>query len=605
MFIEVFNNNGYQYVRIVRSIYRPGGKGAGRETVKNLGALSKYDDGQPNYAERLKESFRQGHPIIPGIEQYCNQNYKKPEDDGLCSIEVSPDNPGQMDERLFSQCLIESYLRELGLIKFLSMYKSTEKIPYDVVGFFRLLVYGRILDPASKFATAQQNECYYNPIVSEDANEYDVYRTLDFIEKYGKGIVRQINNNLIKKFKRTTDCVFYDCTNFFFETLRPDADVETEDGETIHGIRKKGFSKEHRTSPIVQMGLFTDEQGVPISIEMFPGNTLDCKTVRKSLSGIEGLTTKRFIFVGDRGMYSDENRLQLLEDGNGYIISKSIAKTAKSEKDWILSEDDYIRESEDFKHKSRIVTRKVTGKDGTEHEMQEKIVVYWSSKYERQQYAENQKALDAVEMAESCPQSSPFVPEKKKGTGKFLKNEYVNTETGEVIKRQKLRASVDQEAVAAFKKSAGYYQIVTSETDMTDLEIIDKYHGLARIEEQFRIMKSTLDTRPIYVRKPEHIYAHLLICMIALVIIRLIQNKIVQHQGKPPAKNWSSGLSSDRIRKALNMWHVILLKDGRYMMLGSSKPDLQTIFEAYGIKQTRDVYTKKQLLELKTSIKVI
>ena len=605
MFIEVYKNNGYKHLRIVKSVYRPNGKGCSKITVKSLGALSKYDDGQPDFVKRLKESFKNGHPIIPGIEQYCNQNYKEPEGSGTCVIPVKSDKPVQREAKHFSHALIESYLQEIGLIRYLSLYKSTEDVSFDVVGFFRMLVYGRILSPASKIATTQQNASYYNPIISSGFNEYDVYDTLDFVERHGEGIINKMNGSLTAKFNRTAGYVFYDCTNFFFETDRPDADRLGAGGEEIPGIRKKGFSKEHRTSPIVQMGLFTDEQGVPISIEMFPGNTLDCKTVCGSLKGIKGLSPERFVFVGDRGMYSEENKAQLLGDGNGYIISRSIAKSPRSEKAWILDEEGYVYEGRDFKHKSRIVSRTVTGEDGIAREVKEKVVVYWSAKYEKQQYAENRRTLETADSLKDSPEKSPYVPEQAKAVRKFLKKEYTNAKTGEIIKASDLRAMVDSEAVDTFRKTLGYYQIVTSELEMPDLEVIDKYHGLSRIEEQFRIMKSTLDARPIFVRKPEHIYAHLLICMISLVVIRLIQNRIVQHQGKPPAKNWSSGLSADRVQNALNGWKVVPIDEKYYMMLGDTNPDLQLIFDTFGIEHTQNLYTKKELLGLKTSIKVI
>lgn len=168
---------------------------------------------------------------------------------------------------MYSQVLIERILEELGLVKFFQQYKSFNKLSYDLVGFFRLLIYGRILNPASKFSTTAQNENYYDTILS-DFYKYNVYDTLDFIYKYRNNIINKMNTALVKSFGRTTNCIFYDCTNFFFETERPDSDTLDENDEIIEkGLRKFGVSKEERHLPIVQMGMFIDEQGIPFQLK--------------------------------------------------------------------------------------------------------------------------------------------------------------------------------------------------------------------------------------------------------------------------------------------------------------------------------------------------
>lgn len=176
---------------------------------------------------------------------------------------------------------------------------------------------------------------------------------------------------------------------------------------------------------------------------------------------------------------------------------------------------------------------------------------------------------------------------------KYLKSEYENTDTGEIIEASKLKTMIDMEKIEKFKKSFGYYQIVTSEVNMSDKDIIDKYHGLSRIEDQFRIMKGTIDTRPIHVWTEEHIVAHLLLCMISLTVFRIIQNKILSHTNIDTSKNWQQGMSADRLQTALRNWTVDLYTNGLYRFNNVDTGDLKTVLDAFNIKIKPELYTKK------------
>lgn len=277
MYIEKNKNNGIDYLRLVKSqriVNSKGIKTSTKSVVYNIGPLSRFDDGKPDYVERLKQSFKQGKPIIPELQRFCTDPLPKEHYD-IHFEEGDPDCIGH--PKLFSQILIERILEELGMTYYFQHYKSYTRSQFDLLGFFRLLVYGRILNPASKIATIRQNNDYYTPVLN-DPYEFNVYDTLDFIYDFRESIIKKINKSITSSFNRTTNVIFYDVTNFFFEIERPDDDFEI-DGEIIKGTRKNGVSKEERKLPIVQMGLFMDEQGLPISIEIFPGNTLDHLTM--------------------------------------------------------------------------------------------------------------------------------------------------------------------------------------------------------------------------------------------------------------------------------------------------------------------------------------
>lgn len=548
MYIECCKNNGIDYLRLVESHRVTNSKGVKTATKKHIlsiGPLSRFDDGKPDYVERLKKSFKAGNPLIPELLPYCSADVPA-ETYSVAIKEGSPDCFGH--PRLFSHLFLERILEELGLNAFFSAYKAFTKLQYDVYGFARLLIFGRLLNPASKCATVRQNHDYYEPILSDGFNPDNVYDTLDFISENKDKIIRRINTSLVKKAGRSPEIIYYDVTNFYYEIGDPDDDgLDGEGNVTEKGIRKLGVCKEERKLPIVQMGLFMDDGGIPIAIEAFPGNTLDHLTLRPALKKtIDGLDFSRFILIADRGICNYMNLLHVTDAGNGYIVSKSLLKSTKKEQAWTYSDEDYISVGEDFKYKSRIIKRTVKDENGASRTLEEKVVVYWSRKFQQRSEKENNNL------------------------------------------------------------SMGYYQIVTSELKMDAFEVIDKYHDLTQIEDQFRVMKGDLDTRPLFVWKKEHIEAHLLICTIALIMLRIIQQRILKSGQVPttPDAYWSTGLSGSRIQAALNKWKVDLLPGDLYRFMDVDDPDLKLILDAFGIKIPVKLYRRAELKSLKTGTEI-
>ena len=599
MYIDIFKNNGTEYIRL-RESYRTKtaeGKVAIRKrTICNIGPLSKFDDGQPDYLERLRESFRLGNPLIPELTEYTG---KKPPIEKY-SIRLQEGDPECVGHpQLYSHVFLDKLFDELGLEDFFRSYKGFSKIQYDVLNFVRLLVYGRILNPDSKMATLEQNDDYYTPLL-KNFNKYNVYDTLDFIYENKEKIIRRMNTSLVKKWHRNPEIIFYDVTNFFFEIEDPDEDVLDEYGNVIEkGFRKIGVSKENRKQPIVQMGLFMDDQGLPISIESFPGNTLDANTFKPAISkSIDGLEYARFIMIADRGMCNYQNVFHLLDQNNGYILAKSLLKSTKAEQEWAYSDDGFIQESRDFKYKSRIMKRTVKDANGKKRTVTENVIVYWSRNFYERDLHENARFLETLEKILKNPKGFRITDMQARMLRPFFKSDFINSETGEVIAASKLKALLDKEKLEEFKSHFGYYQIITSEINMPPLEAIEKYHGLTRIEDQFRVMKSDLETRPVYVRTREHIEAHLLICLIALTMIRMIQCKIC-HSGLVPKSEditlWSMGLTAYRIQKALNKWKVELLADDLYRFIDLDDQDLKLILDSFDIRIPAKLFRKTDL----------
>ena len=606
MFIEKVQNNGNDYLRLVQSVRtknKDGLKVSSKQVVLNIGPVSRFDDGQPDYVKRLKESFKAGNPLIPALLPYCS--VERPSETYSFSIrEGSLDCFGH--PKIYSHLLLERILEELGLMSLFASYKGFTKIEYDVYGFFKLLVFGRILNPASKCATVRQNDDYYEPIL-KDFNPDNVYDTLSFVSDNKDRIIRRMNTNLVKKAERSPQIIYYDVTNFYFEIEDPDDDILDEDGSVIEkGQRKFGVCKEERRQPIVQMGLFMDDDGIPIAIESFPGNTLDHLTFRPALkNSIDSLDFSRFILIGDRGICNYKNLLHILDAQNGYIVSKSLLKSTKKEQQWAYDDKGYTIVSPDFKYKSRIITRTVKDENENPRKVEEQVVVYWSRKFEARSIAENKKFLDFLDKLENSPTSFRITALQSKTLKKFMKKEYVNEKTGEVLNSSDIKAFIDFDKVNEYKKSMGYYQIVSSELTMSPRDIIDKYHGLTQIEDQFRVMKSDLETRPIFVRAPEHVDAHLLICMISLVLIRIIQKKIRNLEASDTKDvYWNVGMSAERIQKALNKWKVDTLPNDLYRFMDIDDPDLALILKAFDINIPLKLYRRAELKAIKTETKI-
>ena len=592
MYLDLYSKDGHRYIRISEShrVEKNGVRVTRKKVVKNIGPVSRFDDGKPDFEQRLKDSFKAGNPLIPELEPYVKKDIQKK----VYHFTVHSGTEECIGEpKLFATCIFDKILDNIGLRSFVGTFKNYDKISYDILGFLKLAIYGRILNPASKIATVKQNDNYYSPILSGDFYEYNVYDMLDFVNKHKSAIFNRIDLNMRRSYGRTTNKIFYDVTNFFFDIDYADK-YENEDNETVYtGLRQYGVSKEDRKLPIVQMGLLMDEQGYPISIETFRGNTLDHQTLIPAFeNSTDNVRNSRYIFVSDKGIGKGGTLKYAIENGNGYIVSKSVRGSTKEEKAWML-QDDYDTVNDDFKIKSRIYVKKFVLDNGTEIKSSEKQVTYWSKKFYDKEYHEKKKFYDFIKKLIDTPENFKITKIEAGMLGRYIKKDLINEKTGEIINSNQLKAVVDMEKLKAEFDLLGYYSIVTSETEMSDREIIETYHNLVDIEDEFRIMKMSLNTRPLFVRNEEHITAHLTICTIALLFIRIIQNQL---------KKSGNNLSAERIRQALNLWQVEKIADEYYRFNNLNNSDLKMILDAFNIKLSLDLYKIGELKHIKQTI---
>ena len=606
MHIEKYRSNGIDYLRLVegkRMRNKDGSSIVGKRVVASLGAYARHDDGRPDYLARLRQSFRDGRPLIDALKPYVGD---APREEWVVRFKAG-DPKCKGEPKRLAACILDPVFSALGLDQFLASVKHASKIRYDLQGIVRLLVYGRILEPASKCATMDQNGKYFERLVGS-GNPDNVYDALTVVHENAERIFRRMNTCIKRGVGRNPSTVFYDVTNFFFEIGEADEDEVDGDGNMVRpGLRKFGVSKENRKQPIVQIGLFMDDNGIPISFGMFPGNTLDHHTLRPAMrETVDTFGLGRFILVADRGMYSGTNMCHVTDAGNGYIVSKSLRKSTVAERRWAVSPDGYAVVSDRFRHKSRIRERTVYDEDGKKRRMTEKVVVYWSKAFYDRDVFEHRKFLDFIGRLRANPAGFRVSAAQSRSLKRFLKKDVVNSKNGEVLDGTKLVAMIDDDKLNEFNELMGYYQIATSELDMPDREVIGKYHGLTQIEDQFREMKGTLEARPVFVNTREHIHAHLMVCFIALTMMRLIQRKIAAAETRTDDAGdlkWSYGLPGARLSAALRDWQVCELPQEYYMMQNASGEDICRILSAFGIESADRIYTKGGLAALKSNVK--
>lgn len=583
--IECVKNNGKPYLRLAESRYV---KDIGRQkkfVIKNLGPLSKFDDGKPDFLKRFREKFKNGEIDFDGITYYSNVPTKK-------TFEIDNEK-NYIELKNIGFLFLQSIYNSLGITEFLNRIKSDSKIEYDLNGLTKLLVFERILDPQSKKKTFEnRNKYLFDVVNSDDINQ--IYRTLDVLAENSKRIQNRMNTKIKNSsIGRNTNLTYYDVTNYFFETMYGDDDVyeldenneivKDEKGNPVivkKGFRKKGVSKENSKGPIVQMGLFIDNNGIPVSHKLFPGNTQDKTTFKNVLENdVDEMCLGRIITVADNGMNTQENKYIITEKGNGYIVSKSVKKSWSKISDWALNNNDYIETKNSFgevvfEYKSRIneITLTYKNEDGTKSKktVKEKEIIYWSEKHYEKELNQNKKF---IEYLESCKEHPDKLKDKQRKSQEFIKTVDVDKETGEIIHPEKVIVFLDKK-LEKYKETMGFYSIVTSEINDDDKEVINRYHGLSRIEDSFRIIKSDLEGRPIYVWTEEHIKAHFLICFIALTIIRIIQYKVLKYENKSTLNvdGWEQGITAEKIKQALNNFKACSDKNGTCLI---STPDMQ------------------------------
>ncbi len=503
MFLRKEKRKGRIYLSIVHG-YREKDTGKSKQkTIKTLG-----------YLDELEKEFEDPISYFTQLAKNMTEEYNskhKP-----VTVEIDPNktlDPGTDLTKNFGYAALSKIYHELELNTFFQIRQRELDIQFNLNSIAKLLFYGRVIFPCSKKSTFEQKHRLF------DRTEFsldDVYRSLTYLNKYEKPLQKWIHEKISAKYGRDTSLMYYDVTNYYFEIDEAD------------DLRKKGVSKEHRPDPIVQMGMFIDNNGLPVSYDLFSGNTNDVTTLRPALKNAkDNIGAEKVIVVADKGINSGDNLYYTLSGKNGYVVSMSIRGAGKEIQDYVLEENGYIQQGEEYKCKSRLCPRQinVTMSSGRKKKVSvdEKQVVFYSDKYAKRAKAEREAALLKAKDLITSP--GKYNRSTSYGAAKYIQNISYDNETGEILEGQSA-LYLNEELIKDEEKFDGYYMIVTSEMDKSDSEIIDIYRGLWRIEESFKITKSSLTARPVYVSRQDHIHAHFLTCFVALTLTRILEMKI-------------------------------------------------------------------------------
>ena len=529
MQLKTSKSNGRPYLSIVQGYRDPVTKKVKHKTIKSLG-----------YVDVLEKEF--SDPIAHFTRVVAEMNQKQQEENLPVTVSFNRDTvlSAGAHRKNIGYAPISQLYHELKLHAFFTSRSQNLKSEFNLNNIMKLLVFSRILHPSSKKKTFEQKDRYFE---NTDFTLDDVYRSLSQVASLCDALKRHVHRRVKERFGRDTSLLFYDVTNYYFE-------IDQQDH-----FKRKGVSKEHRKSPIVQMGLLMDSNGIPVSYDLFPGNMNDCETLMPVLDKVKKeFEVGRFVVVADKGVHTADNIAFNLVDGHGYVYSQTVRGANKEFKRYVLGEAGYRSTGEGFKIKSRLYPREimVSNDQGgrTKVQIDEKQVVFYSADYDRKAKADREpallKALDLVKSPSKYNRNTAY------GAARYVKNLVFDKETGEIV-TTKQKPVFDEAKLREEERFDGYYAIVTSEWEKSDEDIIDIYRGLWRIEEAFKVTKSDLETRPVYLSRNDHIEAHFLICFVSLVIARLLAQRL------------NNQYSVARIVECLNKSSGSLLEENWYL----------------------------------------
>lgn len=592
-------------LKIIQQGFRNGKK----TTTKNIKRLGKHSelllitDNPLEYAKnevkKMNEEYRSGRSEFIVTMDF---NERIPSTDSPCSNSTSL-NIGYL--------YLKDIYAKLNPSDFFKSVSSDRKITYDCNKICQFLTYARILDPASKYGTYDKLDTYYE----KPQVEYQhMIRFLDILDRNSDQYLKHLFDNSENIVKRDTSVMYYDCTNYFFETEKPDEEIVDEvTGEIILGLRQFGISKENKTSPIVEMGLIMDRRGIPISMCIHPGNTneqLTAVPLEKEVIKMTG--NKKFIYCADAGLGSYNIRKFNDMGGRAYIVTQSVKKLGQEIKDIVFNDSNYrllsnddaitLKEMRTFNKKDannlslyndfayKVIpantamdtglyeekvykngrTKKVKAK-GTLHQY---IIVTFSRKMMEYQRTIRERQLERAKKLLRLKD-----PEKiKKGPNdirRFLKN--TSSDTANYV--------LDMDKIHEEEKYDGFYAVATNLDDSAK-DILAVAQNRYKIEDCFRIMKTNFDARPVFLRKPERIRAHFLICYTALLIYRLMECKLDD--------NLTHVTTSNLIKTLRNM-NVVNMDDMYYKSIYSGSQALDALERCFELQLNRKYYRPSDL----------
>ena len=487
------------------------------------------------------------------------------------------------------QFLLYTLLEELNVKEVIDILAAQMRFQFRIYDMIAQLIFSRIIYPCSKSKTVSSvfPHLYNSSPISED----QVYDGLSFIGGSYKKYIELFNHCYEQHYQRDFSNVFFDCTNYYFEI-----DLPYED-------KQKGPSKENRHDPIIGQALLLDADLVPVAMQMYPGNESEKPYIRKVIEEMKSRykVSGKTVQVADKGLNCARNIYAAVKEANdGYIFSKSIhgRNLSEKEKKWLLLENEqniwkdyrdkdgnllYRLKScvDSFSYQFKEIDPE-TGRDVVKtFSVKEKRIVSYNPALAKKQKAEIQKMADK---AANYATYKAMTREDLGDSAKYLKI----TNKDKNGKKITPVIGIDKEKVNEDLKYAGYNLMVTSELDMEPLQIYQTYHSLWKIEESFRITKSYLDARPIYVHKKETIYGHFLICYLSLFLLRVLEIKVFKNQ-----------INSYDLIDFIRDFRVVNKGDGSYINISRNQTVNEKVKKATGLTNLDALFlTEKEINNL-------
>ena len=562
-FLKKTNNKKGTYLQIYESYYDPERKGGAHRSFRPVGYIhelvaSGIDDPISHFQSEVDELNRQ-HDKKKAAEKIKT---------------ISDESP----EKILGYFPLKNINDSLCTKQYIDIMQTATDYRFNVYDMMSALIYSRVVHPCSKSKT--YDEVLPKLFEKSDFSLDQIYTGLEYMGWEYEKIIEIYNHQINLKFKFDTSHTYFDCTNFYFEIDRED------------DFRKKGPSKENRHEPLVGLGLLLDANQIPIGMKLYPGNESEKPVMRDVIDGLKTRNniSGRTIQVADKGLNCGNNIMHALKEGDGYIFSKSVKTLSETEKVWVLLPNDY----HDVKNKSGDVLYKIKeciddfeyvidGENGRKRKVkftEKRIVTYNPTLAKKQLYEINK----LVEKAQNLKASQA----KKSEYGECAK--YVNFVSTDKKGREtdgRVKVMLNDKAIENARKLAGYNMLVTSELKMSAQEIYNAYHNLWRIEESFRIMKSELDARPVYLQKEETITGHFLICYLAVLLTRLLQFKVLKNE-----------FSSEEIFSFIRDFRVAKISDRKYMNLARNSMFIKKLSEKTRLPITSYFLSKGQIKKM-------
>jgi transposase len=540
--LQVYNSRGIKYVRIVESYRDPVNKKPKTRVLKVLGRADELEAQEPGILNRLRRECRESRAFNESLKQEAIfkdiQHYLEGSDN---------DAAKGFPIRNYGVKVYESIWDELKLDYFFDYrQKRDSNLKFKVKDTTSMLVYFRLLKPASKKKSFEQKEFFIN---SKEMNLEQIYRSLSFLANEKKSLERHLNKQLSLKMTRNLGVAFYDVTTYYFESVRADE------------LKKFGYSKDNKVNQVqVVMGLLIDDEGIPISYELFPGNTNDFKTLVPVMEYLrETYGIKKIIITADRGLNSKQNLAYLRSKGFDYVMAYKIRSASKAIKNLVLGDEGYTVESPQFKWKVCNFQNSVKI-NGEKVLLDDNMVITWSAKRAEKDRRDRERLIEKSRRL--VDSKSSLKAEMKKGGKKYVQLAIFDDD----------HVSFNENQVEMDAQFDGYYGIQSSDKSLSAAQVIGIYQGLWKIEESFRVMKSNLEARPIFVWTESSIRGHFVMCYLALVIQRYLEYKLRKEKLE---------LSTEKIQDALRSANLTVIDDAKsnssYYLKNQSNEDFSAI----------------------------